>query len=181
MPMCRPCCQVTFNAQTSVLFELFFCFWNYQQLSSAWKHKHCSWHRNNPSTLLNIRGRDAARDLVISMVHYIKLTVPFITVCYGTDHNMCKYIHYREKYRSMLGPWATTALYKQINDRRIHTAYTGDKTQERKKQTNRQKNSAQLKVQWIWRRDEETRKQNTHNACWGLHPVAVFRLSPSFL
>ena len=80
-----------------------------------------------------------------------------------------------------MGPWATIVLYKELNDRRIHTAYIGEKTQERKQQKNRQENSGQLEDQWKWRRDEDTRKQNTHIACWSHHPVAVRGFSPSFL
>ena len=57
-----------------------------------------------------------------------------------------------------MGPWATIVLYKELNDRRIHTAYIGEKTQKRKQQKNRQENSGQLEDQWKWRRHEDTRK-----------------------
>ena len=53
-----------------------------------------------PHHAAKIRGRGAARVLVTSMVHYMKLMVRIISVCHGTDHI---YIHYRAKYRTVLG------------------------------------------------------------------------------
>ena len=136
--------------------------YNCRQAILTCNHKPCSWQQDNHSTLLKIRGRGAARLLVTSMVQYMKLMIPLISVCHGTDHI---YIHYRAKYRTVLGWWVKIALYKQRNGRPIHTAHTGDYTQEINSRTDRitAVNSKTNRNDAVTRNPEYL---NTHNARW---------------
>ena len=92
------------------------------KITKAWKHRQCSWRQNFSWVLFIICCGGAARVLGTCLVKNMKILIPLISVCHGTDYSFI--LLYRAKRWSIQGRWALMSSYKQTSDRRIHTART---------------------------------------------------------